>query len=443
MRLFTLLSLFFWATSSTFAETKDAVVVIYSTLNNGKGGLGSGFIISEGGDILTCYHVIKDATRLQVFLGKQMYSNVEVSAIAPERDLAKLRLRELNKPVPHIPLSTQEPGAFGNQPLETYGSTWIVQNQHLQIRSTSTSFAHSEDFRNQASVRLFALRQVDLITLDMTIYSGLSGAPLLFENKAVGVISGSIQEGGSLAWAIPSKYSDEMTPINKSASQIDSWPPLSLMASAWGDLRRQADLGVPLGVALDQYGATLDNVEDICRQLWSPRIYEAMKKAIDEEIPKRGNDAKVTMGTAIAIEAELLKCGTTTDKVRQLVALAADYKTKMDAAYTTLRKEVDDYFNGSPRTRRNAVLRKDTTARLQKIEEALKELDRRADVIGSKMDKLDGSSLSNFSRSLEIVIDYMKNIDFKFEVEKARDLQEVIENMLEAAHNLAPSSASR
>ena len=57
-------------------------------------GSGTGFIWNKSGLIVTNYHVIAGAHRLVVTLGNQEEFNAEVIGVAPEKDLAVLRIEE-------------------------------------------------------------------------------------------------------------------------------------------------------------------------------------------------------------------------------------------------------------------------------------------------------------------------------------------------------------
>ena len=55
---------------------------------------GSGFFISSGGEILTNFHVVEDADRIEIELEDETRYQVEVVGRDPETDLALLRVSE-------------------------------------------------------------------------------------------------------------------------------------------------------------------------------------------------------------------------------------------------------------------------------------------------------------------------------------------------------------
>ena len=413
-------------------KIEDASVVIYTYLGNGKGGLGSGFAVSAAGEIVTCYHVIKDALSLQVFIGKEMYSNVKITGMDPDHDLAKLKIVNLTKPTAFIPISDEDPSTFSNRELETFGGTWLLRDQHLRAHTTRNGFVHSEEFRDETSARLFALRQVDLIALDMTIYRGLSGAPLLLDGRAVGVISGSIQEGGSIAWAIPVKYLENLPLVGKTVREINSWPPLALMAGHWKNVRRDADLGVPVGLALDQFGSLIEDLESNVRKL-SPALFLDIKKAVDEQIAHASPSAAVDTRTALLIEKAMLSHNMSLSELYQVMKSTVALNERADEISDDLDRGVDEYFRALPKTKRNKTLQKLIKQRIQRIKESLAGLEKQERAANGKLDAVQGNNLGAMSQAFGILAEYLSAINLDEYFSDARAFAEVMEHMLEAA----------
>src|SRR6185295_4485357 len=65
----------------------DAVVQIHMTVGDTRAGYGSGFFISDTGQVLTCYHVIHEASTLRVYGSGREFKKVTVESIAPRCDL--------------------------------------------------------------------------------------------------------------------------------------------------------------------------------------------------------------------------------------------------------------------------------------------------------------------------------------------------------------------
>ena len=85
---------------------------------------------------------------------------------------------------------------------------------------------------------------------------------MTYKDHVIGVLSGSIQEGGSIAWAISAKYVKNMTQVNQHAPYFTTWPPLTLMNSSSHSLRSQTALGTLLVAALKRYGETANAAAD-------------------------------------------------------------------------------------------------------------------------------------------------------------------------------------
>ena len=200
---------------------------------------GSGAFVSGDGLVLTCYHVLQDATTISLINGNRLVSDnaITVEKIDPDHDLATLRVRDAKLHYSYY--------ALGNDSPQPTDEMWILgyigglANQTVSVRTTQTGFASSGKFLNGAR-SVFARSDVQLIPLNTLIYNGMSGAPLLFKGRTIGVVSGSLNEGASLAWAIPVGYlnSPSMQFLGRPAASV-KWPSLRLMGTNWSNLRRQ------------------------------------------------------------------------------------------------------------------------------------------------------------------------------------------------------------
>ena len=80
-------------------------------------GSGTGFIWNKSGLIVTNYHVIAGAHRLVVTLGNQEEFNAEVIGVAPEKDLAVLRIEEPPEDLKSLPLGDSSELSVGRKVL--------------------------------------------------------------------------------------------------------------------------------------------------------------------------------------------------------------------------------------------------------------------------------------------------------------------------------------
>jgi serine protease Do len=162
-------------------------------------GLGSGFIISEQGHLITNYHVVERETRISATLFQQTpdghekkeLKKIRILAIHPSRDLALLQLdpKELEgyKPRP----VTLNPGADVNS-----GSVVFAIGNPLGLERTVTQGIVSSTTRNIGHLRF--------IQTDAAVNPGNSGGPLFnARGEVVGVICAGATFFDGLAFGIP------------------------------------------------------------------------------------------------------------------------------------------------------------------------------------------------------------------------------------------------
>jgi S1-C subfamily serine protease len=110
-----------------YQAVQPSLVLIQTTLPHGQatpdatpdedGGLGSGVVVSQNGDILTSLHVIAGATGIKLTFADGTTSGAEVVARQPEHDIAVLRATE--PPANLVPAVLGNPGAV-RQGSEAY-----------------------------------------------------------------------------------------------------------------------------------------------------------------------------------------------------------------------------------------------------------------------------------------------------------------------------------
>lgn len=235
---------------------QDSIVTIVATLTEGRA-LGSGFLYSGDGRILTCYHVIQGATQLQVYSASGDVADnkdVVVESTAPDYDLAVLNVRRFAGQA-FIPVDERLPVA-GDE-VTIFGAAARLEQQQLQGYVTRAA-VQSGAVRGPRGERLFSKPNVSVVPLQTVIYDGLSGGPVVLRGKAIGVISGSLNQGGAIGWAIPVSYLRRATRLNATAAEI-RWPPLTLMdPKVWNNLRRSVRDVSPLLTQVDAYFSAVD-----------------------------------------------------------------------------------------------------------------------------------------------------------------------------------------
>jgi len=199
---------------------------------------GTGFLVASG-HIVTAYHVVSGARRIDVTLYGQDYRDVEVVAVRPGADLALLK-------APPVPLAGAYRTVDGLPGLRStvfvHGAALGFDNQELKGHLTQANFLLSQAWADRAGRALFAVRDLKLLPLDITAEPGLSGGPVLDERGNVfGVFSGSLQVPGGrgYAWAVPIEYArpNGMQAINRRASAIAQWPAFVYLRSDLSLLR--------------------------------------------------------------------------------------------------------------------------------------------------------------------------------------------------------------
>jgi hypothetical protein len=249
-----------------FAQAQEALVRIYVTLSNGRS-QGSGFFTSNDGKIITAYHVIQGANAIEVRSEKLgTFTNIRVDSISPDYDLAVLQV--LNSGV--TPFVNLEDYAPSNQDdLQVQGYPVGAPYQLIRTSATQPGFVQTSDYNNIRGERLFAWN-VQVIPLGAIVFSGMSGGPVIYRNRVIGILSGSYVQGGSIAWAIPAKYvSTQLQPVQLKADQIERWEPVRLMdASAWKSLRSMVRMNPAAAAVSDEVSNGVEALAETYSELY-------------------------------------------------------------------------------------------------------------------------------------------------------------------------------
>ena len=365
------------------AQTADKVVVIRAKLGPNRAGVGTGFFISPGGRVLTAYHVIQNARELTVTSQGVLFPNVVVESISPERDLATLRVGPINGAVPFLKLVNTLPP--GGEPLQIIGhpdgNLYVSAPAHM----TSSGYRRSGTIKIKGQVAIFSLEDVDLIYLATTLNSGMSGAPVLSSRGAIGVLSGSRDENGTFAWAIPSRYASgpTMHPVNKKVSELGSWPAMTLMNSRWRNLRHSVRLDDNLAEGLNQYFVALEAT-----------------RAAQEEMIERGERTLATIRLAQRIAQQRAQRG---ENFNQNDSLALDGFEERATAFVAAGNQwmetrgetfsrllelellIQQHYGSVPNTQRNDSLRDTFLRPLRTLEQRLTGTDESQKVIRERL----------------------------------------------------------
>ncbi len=159
-----------------------------------QGGLGSGFIISGAGEIVTNHHVVAGAQSVTVKLSDGRSFDAEVVGSDPATDLAVLRIRS-DDALPFV--------SFGSSAEMRVGDEVVAVGTPFGLSSTVTSGIISAKARN-----INAGPYDEFLQTDAAINRGNSGGPL-FNNagEVIGVNTAIISPGGGsvgIGFAVPS-----------------------------------------------------------------------------------------------------------------------------------------------------------------------------------------------------------------------------------------------
>lgn len=172
----------------------DSVVMVKSA-----GGLGSGFIISEKGHLITNYHVVERQRKISVSLfvrTKQRYQRhefkrVKILALQPLRDIALLQL-DLTE---HEGIKL-EPAVIASKVDLRVGDLVFAIGNPLGLERTVTQGIVSSTTRTIGHLRF--------IQTDASINPGNSGGPLFnARGEVVGIVSAGATFFDGLAFGIP------------------------------------------------------------------------------------------------------------------------------------------------------------------------------------------------------------------------------------------------
>ena len=178
-------------TAQIAKKVSPSVVVIQGKTESGEV-LGSGFIVSKDGKIVTNLHVIRDMKTASVQLAnREVFDSVSVLAVDEQRDLALIKVAGVN-------LTTL---ALGNSDTLSVGEPVVVVGSPLGLDATVTAGI------------LSAIRDsgegYKLLQTDAAVNHGNSGGPLVAGNGlAVGVVSSVLRSDAAqgLNFAIPINY---------------------------------------------------------------------------------------------------------------------------------------------------------------------------------------------------------------------------------------------
>jgi len=174
-------------------------------------GLGSGFIISKDGYIITNNHVVRKADEIKVILENEDEYSAELIGTDPKTDLALLKIK---------PKTALTPVRIGNSSLLDIGDWVVAIGNPFGLGNTVTAGIVSAKGR---SLGLGAYD--DFIQTDAAINPGNSGGPLFnFKGEVVGVNTAIIAGGQGIGFAIPMNMANRIVvQLQTSGKVVRGW----------------------------------------------------------------------------------------------------------------------------------------------------------------------------------------------------------------------------
>ncbi len=163
--------------------------------------LGSGFIISPDGYVVTNNHVIKGADMVSVNMhdkdGKETSYKAEVVGSDADTDLALLKIKA-DKPLPIL--------KFGDSDASKVGAWVVAIGNPFGLDHTVTAGILSAKGRNIGSGPFDSYLQTDA-----SINPGNSGGPLLnMDGEVIGINTAIVPQGQGIGFAIPSSMAKKI-----------------------------------------------------------------------------------------------------------------------------------------------------------------------------------------------------------------------------------------
>ncbi len=351
-RIFSTIVLLFMMSAGAIGQ--GGIVGVYTDLG-ARGGQGTGFLTSPSGEVITAYHVIHGARRIDIVWRGFQERDVVIAKILPDADLAILRLERVPAGLKPLPIPQKVGHWTPGQTVQVIGYARGIPDQRFDGTVTQEGTWTSEQIRDDAGRRLFAREGLQLIPLDLTIYSGLSGSPILRGGEVIGVLSGSLSSGRGIAWGMPLSYLSSMQTIERRASGMDKWPPFA-MTKDWATLRSAFRIDNERARLLDEYFAAVD---DLVRSYDDLQIEaEAAQGAIFAALRVQG--AEISDAEIDLLVPKIVTAG-------QGFFHSSQVEARIHNALGKMLGQVDDVYTGLPRTVLNLKNAKDIAQKKEQI----------------------------------------------------------------------------
>jgi serine protease Do len=228
-------------------RVEPSVVSIIRPGRRGMEGQGSGVIVDKAGYIITNYHVVEDASSIQVRLSDRRTAEATVVGADPLTDIAILKINLNN-------LIAAEWG--DSDKLQVGDLVWALGSPYGLEHSLTFGIVSAKSRRSSSHISRSPYQEY--LQTDAAVNPGNSGGPLVnIEGKLVGInaaIFGSAYQG--ISFAIPSQLAQEKYEELRAHGRIQrAWlgiEPLDVP----DDVREQLGLKVGEGVYVGEVRAS-------------------------------------------------------------------------------------------------------------------------------------------------------------------------------------------
>lgn len=256
-----------------FVKGKVELESIFGTLTQDVSGSGSGFVVSKDGYIVTNAHVVKDATKIDVFFESNTKSSYQAKLVALDEaaDIAVIKLE--NSPSNLVPVS------FGNSSTLARGEVVYAIGTPLELELFNTITKGIISGLNRTVTTLNNYTFDYYIQTDAFVDHGNSGGVLVDEyGNVVGIIVMGLgfTEAGGIGIAIP--INEACTVINELIKNKKVSHATLGISCADVNARIQQVYSVPAGVIIADIAAessfsnTMVSKNDIITQVDSTEI---------------------------------------------------------------------------------------------------------------------------------------------------------------------------
>lgn len=171
-------------------------------------GMGSGFIISEDGYILTNEHVVANATKIEVIMSNKRYT-AELMGSDKSLDLAVLKIDAKN--LPYLTLGNSDDVRVGD---------WVIAigNPYGLDHSTTVGVISAKE----RPVTIQDREYKNLLQTDASINPGNSGGPLLnMQGQVIGINTAVNASAQGIGFAIPTSTVSPVLETLKNKGTVD------------------------------------------------------------------------------------------------------------------------------------------------------------------------------------------------------------------------------